>query len=553
VRNKVLIVELGFNAPTHAADSPDSLYVGDATDNTVKAFDADTGTFQGEFVKKGNSPIKGPMGLIFNSEGDLLVSNQNADTNKSGEILKHDGATGKFLGALIPHNDLNAPFAPRGIVLANDVLFVAGLTVKGKDGPPGRLLAYTKDGAFLADLTPDHNKFPGAFSTDEFHARGVVIGPDGYLYVSVCDDLDPKSADFNQLPGWILRFDSKGVFDRVVASYETCADLHRPEGLTFGPEPDRKLYVTAFRKDPDDTDKILIFEIDVNGKGTCVDKIDLYQVGKEPRASAQALLFGPGGFLFVPISGSGPDPKDTGDTGAVRRYDLRDKSFTNFVPPAAKGGPLGAGWYLTFGKTDPSTLAYPVPEHVGGNVLPPTEKPNGYSLSDIAKATAFFATRGPGDPNVPNDPNGRRESNEPNVPFQILYDSIINVPHNTFSVRPDTMLYVPIFFVSDSPPPTGNFPDDVGDPKAIAKYMFKKKELGAQSLMIEVDGKITSIKEDPGYFVGVTTELFDGGTHYITAAVFLTPLTKGTHTLRSGQNSRATPLVVCLSLKFHTR
>jgi len=51
----------------------------------------------------------------------------------------------------------------------------------------------------------------------------------------------------------------------------------------------------------------------------------------------------------VPISGNGPD------TGAVRRYDVTTDTYTNFVAP---GGPLGSPWYLTFGKTDPATLAY---------------------------------------------------------------------------------------------------------------------------------------------------------------------------------------------------
>jgi DNA-binding beta-propeller fold protein YncE len=353
----VLIVKLGFTAPTHAAE--DTLYIGDAADNTVKAFDAEKGDFKGEFVKKGNSPIKGPMGLIFNSDGDLLVSNQNAGANKSGELLKFDGKTGKFLGALVPHNDPNAPFAPRGIVLLKDVLFVASQSGVGKDAPPGNLLAYTKDGVFLADLTPDHNdEFPGALSTPprEFHPRGVVIGPDGLLYVSVCDDLDPKSANFDPeftpLQGSILRFDPKknGAFVDVFASYSltACPYLHRPEGLVFG--PDGNLYVTAFRANADDTDKILIFD----GKGAYLDKIDLDQVG-QPRAFAQALLFGPEGLLFVPISGNGPD------TGAVRRYNVSTKTrvLPDFVPSAATGGPLGEGWYLTFGKTDPATLKYP--------------------------------------------------------------------------------------------------------------------------------------------------------------------------------------------------
>lgn len=173
-----------------------------------------------------------------------------------------------------------------------------------------------------------------------------------------------------------------------------------------------------------------------------------------------------------------------------------------------------------------------VPELGGGNVLPPTARPKGYSLRDIAKATAFFSTRGPGAD--ANDPNGRSKSNEPNVPFQILYDSNVNLPHNTFSVRTGTMLYVPIFFVSDSPPITGHFPANVDDREAVADYILNDEELGGETLEIEVDGKTTSIIDDPAYFVGVTTEpLADGGgTHYITAAVFLTPLTKGTHTVK---------------------
>jgi hypothetical protein len=79
-----------------------------------------------------------------------------------------------------------------------------------------------------------------------------------------------------------------------------------------------------------------------------VGRIDLDLVG-QPRAFAQALLFGPEGFLFVPISGNGPD------TGAVRRYNVDTKIFNLFVPP---GGPLKSPQYLTFGNTDPGTLAY---------------------------------------------------------------------------------------------------------------------------------------------------------------------------------------------------
>ena len=139
----------------------------------------------------------------------------------------------------------------------------------------------------------------------------------------------------------------------------------------------------------------------------------------------------------------------------------------------------------------PVTASKSVRKHVGGgNVLPPTDKPKGYSLSDIAKATAFFSTSGP---------DNRSEATEPNVPFQVLYDSNVNDPHNTFFVGPSTTFYVPIFYSDDSPPITGNFPD-VRDQKAVEKYLSSHKELGAEFIEIEVDGKVTSIKKAPRHF-----------------------------------------------------
>lgn len=112
--------------------------------------------------------------------------------------------------------------------------------------------------------------------------------------------------------------------------------------MVFG--PDGNLYITSFRASADDTDKILVFEGET---GTFIKKIDLDVVG-EPRAFAMAILFGPNGKLFVPISGDGPD------SGSVRRYDVESGTFDVFVPT----GILETPWYLTFGNTDPATLAY---------------------------------------------------------------------------------------------------------------------------------------------------------------------------------------------------
>jgi hypothetical protein len=46
--------------------------------------------------------------------------------------------------------------------------------------------------------------------------------------------------------------------------------------------------------------------------------------------------------------------------GEVRRYNIHSKKYDVLVPAFSLpgGGHLQAGWYLTFGKTDPATLAY---------------------------------------------------------------------------------------------------------------------------------------------------------------------------------------------------
>jgi hypothetical protein len=327
----------------------DTLYIGDGGDNTVKRFDADTGAYLGTFVDS-SSGLNGPRGLIF-TQGNLSVSNQNVSANYAGEILQYNGNTGNFLGALVPCNpplgracDPNGPFAPQGIVMGlGHTLYVADQEVDtdGTTGP-GKVSQFdVRTGNFLGNL--DTTGF-----TAPFHPRSIVLGPDDLLYVSVAGNLNPGEPTTDRLSGYILRFNPHtGSFIDVFTSNSAagCAThLHRPDGLVFG--PDGKLYVTAFRTDASDTDKILIFD---RTTGACLNQIVLGQIDPDDtlRAFAQAILFGPGGFLYVPIT----------NTGAVRRYDVTKSSFpfTNLVPP---GGPLESPWYLTFRNTNPKTLGY---------------------------------------------------------------------------------------------------------------------------------------------------------------------------------------------------
>ena len=111
----------------------------------------------------------------------------------------------------------------------------------------------------------------------------------------------------------MLRFEPDGSFvDTFIRDENTTGDpghLNRPDGLVFS--PDGYLFVTSFRANANDGDSIRVYD----ANGLFVGKIDLDSPGGD-RAFAQAILFGPGGHLFVPIAGNGPD------TGEVRRYSV---------------------------------------------------------------------------------------------------------------------------------------------------------------------------------------------------------------------------------------
>lgn len=347
-----LLLMIGLGTSMHAyAHVDDVLAVGDVSDDSVRFFGVRTGKLLPRpRIEPGSGGLHGPRGILFDDHRkEWIVANQNVDLPFPGEILRYD-ASGKPLGALVPRTDPNAPYAPRGIVLVKHhggsaILFVADM---GDIGLPGKLLAYRVQGnraTLIANLDPNLKR-PG--TTGPFHPRGVVIGPDGFLYVSLFNLPEPCG-------GSVVRFDPKALAfkDILISNPVNCSananDLNHPEGLVFSPRGD--LYITSGSEAATCqcfiNDEILIISRHDRRTGQIslpLDRIKLSTAG-QPSVGAQALLFGPRGHLFVPIPAR----------GEVRRYNVDTKAFWTFVP-AGRG--LGQPWYLSFARTNPATLAY---------------------------------------------------------------------------------------------------------------------------------------------------------------------------------------------------
>jgi|SRR5271166_2737242 len=107
----------------------------------------------------------------------------------------------------------------------------------------------------------------------------------------------------------------------------------------------------------------------------------------------------------------------------------------------------------------------------GGNVLPATANPKGYSLSEMAKATSFFNTGG---------------QTYPDTPFQILYVWKDNL---TFTVSPGTMLYVPVLYSDSTEPVIGNFPTDVNIRDQVLNYFFSQDQTDVLQLCSRAEGR----------------------------------------------------------------
>jgi hypothetical protein len=176
----------------------------------------------------------------------------------------------------------------------------------------------------------------------------------------------------------------------------------------------------------------------------------------------------------------------------------------------------------------------------GGNVMPASAKPHGYSLDDMTLKMALFQTSG-------NNP-----AYYPQTPFQVLYinfmaggatSSPVPCPApnggmgdlftgtNSFVVRSGTPFFVPLWSVTDSPPVLPPFPYHAS---MAGHYFFDPQLVGGRDFEVIVDGQSTKLdKSYVGWRITPDNQpLLDGGGHGIVIiGAFLTPMSVGTHTV----------------------
>ena len=320
--------------------SAQALFVSDPHNDAVEAIEVTSGTYVGPFVHSSidseEYKITGPQGVIFAGDACLVI-NQNVNLPLNGEVLKFDADSGEFVSKLVPASDPHAPFGPRGLIAVGASLFVADMG-NFDNVHPGQVLQYNlADGSYQGRV--DTTGFDKLFAP-----RGLVLGPDGLLYVAVVGNF----AAGDRASGYVVRFQwdagagtfkFKDVFVASDASNGYAPTLHRPEGIVFG--PDGNLYVTTFLQGGD-LDGVLGF----NSAGQKISRRDWWATG-QARVFAQVILFGPAGDLFVPVSS---------DFG-VRRYSSAS-GLQNYSLLPRTGKSVRTGLYLSFRETNPATLAY---------------------------------------------------------------------------------------------------------------------------------------------------------------------------------------------------
>lgn len=331
--------------PLESRDCPstDYLLVTNVEKHNVLRYDADTGAFIDEFVKRSSGDLDFPWAAVIGpNDGNLYVSSGHRHSKGEGTtkaVLRYDGTTGTFEDEFVEQGQMflvhAVTFGPDGNVYVGEKMV---LTPGNPHQLGGRIMRFNgTTGAFMDEFVP-------LDSGGLRHPAAHVFGPDGIggldLYVS------------DEGPSRILRYDGdSGVFKGEFVTGGS-GGLSLPNGVIFG--PDGNLYVASFG-----TGSVMRFQ------GPSGPTPGAFMDAFVPAGSGG--LLSPTGILFGP-DGNGDGEQDLyvanvhptnvqGKLGNVKRYDGVTGAFIDTFVTARSGG-LDDPSLMTFTATDPVTLAY---------------------------------------------------------------------------------------------------------------------------------------------------------------------------------------------------
>ncbi len=213
----------------------------------------------------------------------------------------------------------------KGVVYAADI---STDDEPDNDLPEGRLLAYdARTGRLLRQFSPLN---PPEDFAHNFHPRGLVIGPNGLLYVTSLPNVPAPPTP--RLGGQIFVFDPE-TFDFLGVLVDDPGGfnaLNRPDAIVFG--PDGNLYVTSFRADATDADAIRIYD---GHTGVFIKEIE-FSTPPEPRALRKACS-------SVRAASSSFPSQATTPPGQIRTYNVETEDISTCSNrPTPPGVPAGA-------------------------------------------------------------------------------------------------------------------------------------------------------------------------------------------------------------------